>query len=267
MKKHIINIIGFILLLFIFMYVHKQSTNVSVILDIANANLRTSNLLSEYSRNYVLTGDPIYKEKYIEIVNIRDGDGSWDIFYKNPWFEGRTETLFELYNMFSLDTDGLKYLEKSLQDSIDLEWKEITAMNFYDGLIDPLGSSKAKFESHNDNLITDIKFPVSYLDATPEQITVFIQEYTDDVLKEDENVKDLFNLEFLKNLAVNELYDAKYIRTSQKIFEIGQNAVQIIMRSVQNKVDTLWYVYIIIIFVFIMYNIYVLYHEKYPPVL
>ena len=170
----ILNIVFISIIIFLSRIIRDRGIQESIILDVVNANGVISTLLTRYARNYLLTGDPLYKKKYINILSIRDGDKPWDTFLKHPWFKGRTETLTVLYEKLNIDKADRKYLDLSDKLSMKVAWVEVEAMNKFDGRSDPDGSAKKEFDSQANKQYLD--FPSKIEDKDDEAIKTRKQE-------------------------------------------------------------------------------------------
>jgi adenylate cyclase len=127
-----------------------------IVLDIVNANFKISELITRNIRDYVIHGDQKYLDKFWETIAVRSGSEQWGKVLKAPWFEGKTETLSQLYDWADLNEDYRQYLENAINESVELIWNEIQAINWVNGRYDEDGKGRQQFDSmgRNKTLIT-----------------------------------------------------------------------------------------------------------------
>ena len=251
-KLILVNIIFGFILLGVFLFIYSQNSKQLISFEVITANDTMNDLLTRYSRNYVLTGNPAFKDKYFEVLNVRDGESPWDLFYQHPWFVARKESLANLLSEFNIPEESVESLQSSLKQSTELTWNEVSAMNYYDGFIDPTNSAKVQYDALTVKKF--IKFPIKYDNATHEQITSFYNHLPKDNKPTDDETT--ITHEFLQQLSVNMLYSYEYIRLNEKISELNQNSIKNILIILTNKNTTNKILFVSMLVILILYNLF-----------
>jgi hypothetical protein len=227
--KSFIDLYNFIILLLCLfivllnLYLSRQYQKQILVLKICDANLLMSKQLSEDSRAYIVTGNEEYKNEYFEILKIRSGVSSWDKFYDNQWFKGKIADINDMYKMLGLNDTDISYLKIAREESINLVWKEIEAMNWYEGYVDEDGKGREAYESKVGTK-TFVRFTTK--------------------------VSDESKLKKLKQEAIDLLYSSDYLDSTNDIEKLSKKGIDAVMRREENKLSTLLYFLIFLIFVF-----------------
>jgi len=170
----IVNISFLSLLVFIISDYHKATTQMEDAykmqhksLILANELRQSSDDLTRVARTYVITGNKMYEEQFHTILDIRNGiiprpknynSIYWDFLTINgskPSLEGKIVALRDLMKQAGFQEAELALLYKSQQESDDLTYLEIKAMNAIKGIFqDDYGfytqDSKPNFEMARD---------------------------------------------------------------------------------------------------------------------
>jgi len=182
----------------------KQSKVVNYkMLEKANELSKSSDLLTRFARNYVVTGDEKYKENYYKVLNIRDAkefkSENYNYIYWNILEPQRSKifpdtdiksSLLDEIKKLPYTKQQLSKLEKSLKRSnklVNLELKAFNAMkeNKQKLAIDILYSDKYKLAKHN------IMLPISEL------INSTYKNYKIDEDKTNKKINNLFRIIFI----------------------------------------------------------------------
>ena len=138
---------------------------------IATSLRKSSDNLTRYARTYVLTGDSIWKKKYWDVLDIRNG--------KKPWPNGRIISLKDSLKKLNFTKLEIEKLTIAEQNSNKLVQTEKIAMNAIDGLFN---DGKGNF--------TVKKTPNIFLART----IIFDKKYHEDKSKIMEPIEDFFVL-------------------------------------------------------------------------
>lgn len=145
------------------------------------------------SRNYILTGNTEFKNRYDTILKVAEGNEKWEKLTPHPWFNNKTQTLRDIIKIAQFSKDETDILDQ-MNDLIEgLIWDEITAMNNYDGRVD----IDNKFRLLYDELV--FKKFIKFSEKQPERL----QELR---IK---SVNMLFGKEYIEKL--NELTSLEYL--------------------------------------------------------
>lgn len=163
---------------------HRKYT---INLDIANANFRVSELLTRHIRDYIIHGDQKYLDGFWEAVTIRSGSTPWGKLLKLNWFKTKTETLSQLYDHADFNPEDRKFLEDAIDESTELIWDEIEAINWYNGYYDKDGKGREEFDRMGRNK----KFITFSEKGEPNPQAAIDNLYTDDYLARKRKTEEL----------------------------------------------------------------------------
>lgn len=198
-------------------------------------NAYISDILTRNIRAYVITGNDEFKRRYFEILNTRDGDGTWETIIAHPWFKNEKRTLSQLFNAFNFNEEELRFIEGSRQESAKLVWTEIVAINMTEGYIDEDNKGKETFDQKELSNVSFIQF--------------------------NKKVEDQATLKKMKQEAVDMLFSSEYLNSKKKIDVMAYEGEKMIAQREDNKVKSLWYtsnfLLIAIFALFVYYIIYV----------
>lgn len=196
-----------ILIIIIFIKFSYDYKNLIINSYILSSVELTSNLLSTYARNYIITANDRYKQQYFQVENIKDGNGNWDFLIPYPWFYLKEDTLLGLLSYVDLSPEEFGYMKNAVQFSIGLSWTNIVAMNYFEGRDDTDGKGRAVFEKS-----TGVRQFIEFQGKVPE------------------NEREKY-----KQRAINLLYDEKYLSTKIAIADLTKKVSKQVMGRLDNR--------------------------------
>jgi hypothetical protein len=161
------------------------------------------------TKNYILTGDVSFKNKYLELIRIKNGEGEWDDLFPllSDKLKNNNSSSAVLFKKFCNETAFKLYEEFSIIERKIL-WYSILVINSTDGLIDDKDEMKAVFDSDKSLVFVTFKKEADKKDKDEMRT---------------KNIKMLFGSEFLSTVAdlenkVNEfkIYNNSIISNSLK---------------------------------------------------
>lgn len=225
-----INIILTIILVFFVMILIHAKESMVLTLDVANIGMRLSSMLTEYARNFLISGNQKYRDKYFEIENIRNGVLPFDIILKHPWFKNKISSITDLYKKLNFDQTDLKFFNEAREQSEQLMWDEISAMNYREGYVDENGEAKNTFDA----MIGGKKF-----------------------IQFSKKIEDPEELKKLHQNGVDLLYSKDYLERVGNIQILYQKGVELAITRKQSEIDNYKILVYILLGVFITFNVYI----------
>lgn len=212
----------------------NQGAFIAISSEISGINDLTNGFLTDACRNYVITGDTRFRDRYFNILQTRDGEKPWDGLIQHPWFRGRKETLSELYDKVGFTGEELRKFRESHEHSVELVWDEIEAMNFFEGRVDT-GVARSRFDS---GVKTEfIEFSKKIEDLTVDEGKSILEKINESI-DSDLGKIDRLSIENLKKVSVNRLYSYEYIRLNENVSKLSLQARESVLRREVNK--NLW---------------------------
>lgn len=153
----------FILILLIFVAIFSSAsliakyTNGIILLELTDHYGVLLRMAVLATRSYILTGDVSFKNKYLELIRIRNGEGEWSGLFPSlsDELQNNNSSSAALFNKFCNETAFKMYEEFSIIERKIL-WYSICVINSTDGLIDDKDEMKNMFD--NDKSIIFLKF-------------------------------------------------------------------------------------------------------------
>jgi hypothetical protein len=210
----------------IFLLYYNRNNNLDKKQEILSLIVELSGKMIENSRNYILTGNEKFKNKYNELLEIIEGNGKWDKVTPHIWFRGHSENFRNIIKILNFDSDEKKISEQIRTLIHDSIWDEISAINNYDGKIDINNKSKLKFDEMENKKFIPFK-PVE-------------DDEVVEVKKKSINI--LFGVEYIERY--NEIHSLEFL-LRKKYFDRITN--------IQRSVDVLILILILIYILYIKY--------------
>lgn len=182
------------------------------------------------TRSYVLTGDISFKNKYMELIRIRNGEGDWSTLFPSlaEELQNNNSSSAKLFRTFCNETAYKMY-----EDFSDIErkilWYSACVINSTDGLIDDKDEMKNMFD--NDKSIIFLKFKKEADKKDKDKMRTA-------------NINVVFGSEFLGTVAD--------LENKIKEFKIYNNTI--ISNSIKSYKFVL-YLSLIITLIYILYNV------------
>jgi hypothetical protein len=156
LRKNITGLFGVVLLIMYVLNKARDARRTQIGIAVALNTFATSEDITNLIRTYVATEHVYYLDMMWKIERIRSGIDKIGDQYYIPFHNDSRVSFDELYDVSSLDETDISKLSDIIDDSQELMWMEIVAINMAQGFFDENNEAKDAFDKMD--VKTFIKF-------------------------------------------------------------------------------------------------------------